>query len=372
MMDVCAGDLEKAFKVRNIDLHVDRSQNNIIRYFDLYKDFTNLHVTTSCFTIWKDHKNVNGYAKVIPALPVDGAHANIRVFFFDDNLDVDRGCAETSPGICNLRHLETGEFIDHSVGTNGFKRDYAAGHTVIHYSTEFNNVLVKANILDAMQDKAYFTGLIGRYAKPGEKLIVYMDVNSTIVCHDTMTGKDVSAIVLSTMFEVIDIKPREPFEFVWEAFPSVVVDSPITLKMLVKKATDRDGYNAFWTEANCHLLLRQLADRGDVRWSVHEAPLTEDNFRSAYQEYAQAITDDVDRDGIVSSWYSVFDYLKDRHATVLNSFGVDCRKVILATLPSERDVTHVVVNYELWDARDMKKYVSQFADMAEKNGDGRH
>jgi len=375
MADVGHADIEKAFRVLNIDLHTPPSSDSILRYFEVCKALRHLHVTTSCFTIWKEHKNTNGYAKVIPALPRQHGvpvEERIKVFFFDDNIEFPKECGAGAPGICNLRHYSTGEFVDFSIGANGFKREYEATHTVCHYSEDYANILVKANILDAMSDGEYFTKMIRKHSEPGEKLIVYMDVNSTIICHDTMTGKDVSAVVLSTMFEVIELTPREAFDFTWESFPPVRLEKSTSLKQLVKKATDRDGYNAFWTEANCRILLEMLWCRGEVRWAVQDCELTLDNFNDAYQEYLVACGKDVDRDGIVSSWYTVFDYLKDRHATVLNSFGVDCRKVILATVPNEREVQHIVVNYEQWDARDMKKFESQFAEEPSVLPNGKH
>merc|ERR1712007_339596 len=139
----------------------------------------------------------------------------VRVFFFDDNLEFEG--TEKSSGICNLRNAETGEFIDFGEGVNGFRTARAARHTIIYYSDEYNVVLVKANILDAMEDKAYFSSIIQTYAMPDEKIIVYMDVNSTIVCNDTVQGKDLAQSLMGTMFEFVEVKGKTlPFDLEWK------------------------------------------------------------------------------------------------------------------------------------------------------------
>merc|ERR1719436_1446307 len=94
----------------------DQAKQNVERYYTLCKNHGDLHVTTSCFAIWRKHKKTNGFAKVIPAIPVADPD-DVRIFFFDDNLEWDG--QEDSPGICNLRHVHTGEFVDFCEGRNG-------------------------------------------------------------------------------------------------------------------------------------------------------------------------------------------------------------------------------------------------------------
>lgn len=356
------------FHVFDINLHDGlQSRQNVERYYCLCKDFSDLHVTTSCFTIWRKNKKTNGYAKVIPAVASGDTKEVVRIFFFDDNLDWEG--KESSPGICNLRDVTTGKFVEFGEGQNGFRRDHAARHTVIHHSTEFNNVLVKANILDAMEDPEYFAKLIDKYSSAGEKIIVYMDVNSTIVCNDTVQGKDLSGTLLSTMWELIELRPTSPFDLIWNDTAPVHVDKTKSLKQLVKEITSssHEAYGAFWTEANCWKFFEELASRGELKWVGEEEPMTLEALQGLFQEYLVSLQAVTTKDGIANSWFRVFEGLKGQHTVVLNSFGVDTRKVILATLPNESRVLQITVNYEMWDSRDVTKFESQFKS---KDGSG--
>mmetsp|Transcript_13579 Transcript_13579/g.29882 ORF Transcript_13579/g.29882 Transcript_13579/m.29882 type:complete len:458 (+) Transcript_13579:107-1480(+) len=355
-----------AVQILDLNLHEDPMRKaNVSRYFSLCSGVPGLHVTTSCFTIWRKNKKTNGYAKVIPALPdrkVNDSTDNVRIFFFDDNLEWDG--AEESPGICNLREVETGDFVSFGEGVNGFRREYYARHTVIHVSNAYRNVLVKANILDAMEDVDYFAGIIRRYALPNERLIVYMDVNSTIVCNDSVQGKDISATLLSTMFEFIELRPESAFDFQWESHAPVNISKAKSLKTVMKDLTkdDNQAYSTFFTQARCLRFLEELAYHGEIRWSSRPGKLTREVFMEAYNDYLEAVAKDINKDGITTSWFKVWDSLKEgRHTVVLNSFGVDTRKVILATVPDEKKVLQITVNYALWDERDTQKFESQFA-----------
>jgi len=135
---------------------------------------------TSCFTTWRQNKKTNAYGKVIPAARVSASEHPSRVFFFDDNLELDG--LDSSSGICSLRDVESGEFVDFAAGMNGFELGHAGRHTAVLHSSVYNSVLVKANILDAIEDPDYFTRIIRAHSAPGEKIVVFMDVNSTIIC----------------------------------------------------------------------------------------------------------------------------------------------------------------------------------------------
>jgi hypothetical protein len=285
------------------------------------------------------------------------------VFFFDDNLEWDG--LESSSGICNLRDAGTGQFVEFGLGMNGFERETAGRHTVIHHSKEYNCVLVKANILDAVEDADYFVSIIRTYATPGEKVIVYMDVNSTIVCNDAVQSKDLSSSLLSTMFEFLELAPKDgAFEFAWAELPPVKVEKRQTVKKLVKEITDGDiqAYRDFFNEQNCTEFLRQLLPSVYVRWAEEETPMSVDDFLRMFGEYMGTVSDGIDADGITSSWFSLYKSLKEDHAVVLNSFGVDTRKVIKATVPNENDVCLIAINYELWEKRDLDKFGAQFND----------
>jgi hypothetical protein len=371
---------EDTVRIKNIDLH-DRPQRNVKGYFDTHRDFNGLHATTSCFSVWKDHGNTNGYGKVIPAARIGSGASKtpngqpLRIFFFDDNIDFS-GCESNSSGICNLRDLETGAFVPFAVGKSGFKDRLYSEHTVIHWSDEYNTVLVKVNILDAMVNPEFFTEVIKEYSRPGEKVIAYVDINCTVVFSDVMTGKDKFSVLLSTMFEWIELRPSANSEIKWENFPPVKIKEgqPITLKKLVKKAVDAEGYNHFWFHENCMKFLIMIMGYGTIYWSGGgEVQL--DVFEKQYEGYGKVMDKHVADTGIVSAWYTMVEkaliadddskpldpMAPGPHLVMINTFGVDSRKLVLATLDKEEKVTLTTVNYEKWSMRDMKRYEAQYS-----------
>lgn len=354
-----------AHPVYNMDLHEASRRRNINLYYRICRECPGLLVTTSCFTVWRQHNKTNAYAKLIPAVG-DSREAgltrnNVRIFFFDDNLEM--GGSQDSGGICNLRDIHTGDFVDFSVGANGFKCEHAGRHTIIHVSDRYRNVLVKANILDAIEDKGYFSSIIARYTKPNEKIIIFMDVNSTIVCNDAVQGKDLRGTLMSTMFEFIELRPRNACEFVWDGSPTVKLEKPMLLRSLVKELTkaSAQAYSQFWREATCRKFIDEITPLADLRWCLHDdGNLTKERFYELYTDYVAAIERDVNEEGITSSWFECFKQVKAKHTVVLNSFGVDTRKVVVATGLDEKKVLQIAVNYELWDARDKQKYEALF------------
>jgi len=225
---------------------------------------------------------------------------------------------------------------------------------------------VKANILDAIEDPDYFTRIIQAYSKPDEKVVVFMDVNSTIICNDSVQSKDLSASLLSTMFELMELSPKAAFDFGWESCPPVSVQKKQSLKKLVKDITgsDQGAYASFFSEATCRSFFSQLAALADIRWSDALDPLGVEEFVRMFEEYKVTISAGIDKNGITRSWFRCFEALGGEHALMLNSFGVDTRKVLLATTTDESKVMQIAVNYELWDKRDVEKFEKQFVEAA--------
>lgn len=354
----------QSHSVFNMKLYRDAFDTETLdRYFNLCKDFSGLHVTTSCFSIWKKAKKTNACGKVIPAISSRSGDARVVVFFFDDNLEWEGG--ESSPGICNLRDVNTGEFVEFGEGQNGFARERAGRHTTIHYSKLCNTVLVKANILDAMEDVGYFTKVINKYSVLGDKVLVYMDVNSTIVCNDTVQGKELDGTLASVMFEFLEFRfSGSAFPLQWGSFPTVNLTKTRTLKQLVKDLTanDHGAYNRFWSPDNCLQFVTMLTSAGELKWQNQDEIVTVDKYTEMFQQYLDALQKVVDPDGIAASWFKAYELLvKHGHTVVLNSFGVDTRKVVLATLHNESPVLQIAVNHELWDGRDVAMYEKQFS-----------
>lgn len=141
------------------------------------------------------------------------------------------------------------------------------------------------------------------------------------------------------------------------------MDKPKTLKGLIKDMTldDHEAYTQFWAEKTCWDFLAQVLPKGEVRWVTGTEPMTVKSVRDLFMSYLEAVPGALDEDGITKSWFHLYSSkLHERHSTVLNSFGVDTRKVTLATISEERDLLHIAINHEMWDERDVKKFADQF------------
>eukprot|EP00928_Gymnodinium_smaydae_P062638 TRINITY_DN46453_c0_g1_i1.p1 TRINITY_DN46453_c0_g1~~TRINITY_DN46453_c0_g1_i1.p1 ORF type:complete len:438 (+),score=77.77 TRINITY_DN46453_c0_g1_i1:116-1429(+) len=352
--------------VSDIDLHSEATRTSMLAlYYKFCKESTGLSVTTSCFTEWKKSGRLNGCAKVIPAMRCDCDESDrVRIFFFDDNVTFDDGY-EHSKGICNLRDVSTGDFINFGEGQNGFAKEFVGKHTVVHHSSQYRNVIVKANILDALEDCNYFTNIVDTYVQPGEKVIVFVDVNSTIMCNDTSADKDLNANLLSVMFELIEFKPTGAVDLLWRDASPVKVQKTMTLKQLVKEVTqcDHEAYSLFWQLATCVDFIDELLKLGKVQWSSQAGSVSGESFLILFHHYLKDVSDDlVQGGGIASGWFHFFAFLQQRSAAVvLNSFGVDTNKVVVSTVASASTVKNITVNYDTWDDRDKRKFQEQYS-----------
>lgn len=391
-------DLQSDFVVYNLDLFTDSTKEleGLQRYYNLCKEASDLLVTTSCFSVWKNGKFRNGCAKVIPAIPVGSVDKGrpTRVFFFDDNINLHLGGSSGSSdakGICNLRDISKGEYIDFSEGKNGFVRESAKRHTLIHHSPEYCNVMVQVNILDAMSDPQYFVDIIKRYAKEGEKLIVYMDVNGTILWDDSIMGLGPDEVILSAMFGCIEVRPKSAVDFEWEddrtseseprhwcsstapgnrKFQLVHLDQqPQLLKQVVHSMSNGDDklYHSFWQQKRCERLLREVAHFGEVglRSSSLEgeggATLSPEGFTDLYRMYMAELTKQEMALGITTSWFKCLSMLRDGgHSVVIQSFGMDTLRVVRNSVKNPREVVNIAVNHELWSDRDKSEFANQF------------
>jgi len=350
-----------------LDFHTaERRVEHIRDYHRVLCGARGLHVTTSCFASWSRSGRANGAGKVVPTISTSSIASRSekphRIFFFDDNVEL-QGLKE-SPGICDLVDVETGEFVDFSVGRNGFERGRAGRHSVVIHSKEYNSVIVKVSVLDAIESKDYFLDIVREYSEPGEKIIIMMDVNSTIMCLDTVQTKDLSASLASVMFDLLDFCPASSFELSWADGPKVNISKRTQLKKLVKQATiaDSAAYKSFFcNEANSRDFLKELFAHGEIRWPGVDESLDMETYERMFEEYLAVVEGGVSADGITKSWFALFEAMKTEHMMMLNSFGVDTRKVVRATQPDESNVLQVVVSFELWEARDVDKFKSQFA-----------
>jgi len=361
--------LNPAFQIYELDFYSSDAMFPAIKhYFDICKECRELMVTTSCFTPWRNARKTNGAAKVIPAVRAGGPDdigQAVRVFFFDDNINLHLGGGFNVDGICNLRDVSSGEYVDFSVGKNGFAADRVFRHTVVHHSDAYGACLVQANILDAMANEDYFTSIINKYSKPGEKLIVYADVNGTLVWDDTVSGKTEAEVLMMTMFRFAEVRPRAEFHFAWEQRSTVRVSKPVTLRQLVSEIAngDNDYYQQFWTSSNCEKFLKSICEVADIGWLYDSATLPPERFNSVYQEYLNEVRRHGTDGGVTRSWLACCrELVRASHAVVLNSFGVDSQRVVERCVPNVQEVLHITVNYSMWGEKDLAKWNSQFAE----------
>jgi len=364
-------DLHPTFNILDLNLYesAESMKPGLQHYYRVCTEAKELLVTTSCFSAWRDAKKTNGGAKVIPAVPTNPTNGYpnsevVRIFFFDDNINLHCGGSQNSDGICNLRDIRTGEFVDFAAGQNGFSFDRAFEHTVIAHSTEYRNVLIQANILDAMLHEDYFTSILEKYSTQAEKLLVFADVNGTVVWDDAISCKGVQETLLSTMFRFAEVRPESSFELRYGSRGPITVSGRSSLKALVNDLSQKDSdyYRAFWRRDNCFTFLSELENVAQIAWQFETGDISAAAFFVVYDEYLSKIAEHETKDGIITSWFKCYEFLKDRgHAVVLNSFGTDSRRVVVNSVADERKVLQITVNYGMWGQRDVKAWNAQFS-----------
>merc|ERR1712032_1227605 len=150
----------------------------------------------------------------------------------------------------------------------------------IHHSSEYSNVLVQANILDAVANSDYLTSIILRYARNRRKILVFSDVNATILMEDTIEGKATDGVLLSTMFALTELCPFARSDFERDCMPAITVEKQANLKQLVRGLTKKDNayYHKFWNNASCGDFLRKALSVGNTIWAPSGETLTEETF----------------------------------------------------------------------------------------------
>lgn len=251
-------DINPEFCILNVSFFKEEEfpKDSLKQYYYYCKE-NRFFVTTSCYAAWLSSRRTNDHGKIIPAVPTD-LHESVRVFFFDDNLNLNGKGSCESYGICNLRDIDTGEYVDFTEHANGFRHSRHYGHTHVAHSSLYSNVLVQVNILDAMVNEDYFTSIIAQHTEPGEQVIVFADANGTVVWDDTVAGKDVSQMLLATMFNFAEARPRSPdCEFSWDSRPAVKLERRRNLKELVLETYEMGKTSNFWHPATCRRFMEE-------------------------------------------------------------------------------------------------------------------
>lgn len=351
--------LSREFGMFDVDLVNDgpKRLQNMSCYYNLVKGYPGVTATQSCYSHWDKHKKTNGHGKVIPAVPVSSGDA-VRIFFFDDNIEW--AGKEDSSGICNLRSMANGDFIEFAEGSNGFSLDHMFRYTTVMHSSDFKNVIVQANILDAMESPTYFTDIVEKYSKPDEKNIVFMDINGTIMSSCSMSGKDMTTVLLGTMLEFITLEtPKEPSSVEWDDKPPVKLDKQMNVKQLVKKisGSDKDFYTQFFKYDNCIKILELLASKTHVTWPRHDLEFSVQNFTDLYEHYIVALVGSTNDVGLTKSWFAFYSHAIGAGSPIaINSFGMDMRATVIKTVADEREVVYMTVAVNEWGPKDMAAF----------------
>lgn len=172
-----------------------------------------------------------------------------------------------------------------------------------------------------------------------------------------MSGRDKDSVLLNTMFECMMIKPYGNWVFSWGSARSNLDNKPTHLKKMLKKTLDKDTYKAFWTYGNCRKVIDQLSHQGQIMCNGRSIDL--DDFERLYRSYSEMMGRKV-RKAIVRSWFELYRQFKDEHLLMLNTFGVESRRLILETVEREEDVTFITVNYDAWGDNDRAKFAEQY------------
>ena len=110
---------------------------------------------------------------------------------------------------------------------------------------------MQANILDAVANRDYFTRIIQRYAHPDDKILLFSDINATILLEDTIQHKEAPGVLLSTMFALADVSPRETGKLVFEwDSREVSVSKMVTVKQLVQEVSKKE-VDYYYIYASC-------------------------------------------------------------------------------------------------------------------------
>mmetsp|Transcript_5969 Transcript_5969/g.11370 ORF Transcript_5969/g.11370 Transcript_5969/m.11370 type:complete len:183 (+) Transcript_5969:2-550(+) len=181
-----------------------------------------------------------------------------------------------------------------------------------------------------------------------------------------MAGKGIGEVLLSTLFRLSELRPHRNTSFSFEGVPEkpVELQANIPLKDCVRKIYEdrKDLYKEFWCPETCERFLKRLSEVGDVGWLGRRESLTSRMFMRFFAEYVEDVKTQVSQDGIPRSWFHFYEMLRaGGHSIVINSFGMDTRRVVLRSVHDERRVVQVTINFQQWGDRDQKAYKETYA-----------
>lgn len=343
------------------------------RYHACCRDSSGLLMTTSSLSAWTKAGELNGAAKVVPAVPLGSegcGNRSVRTFVFDQ-MNLLQGGGETAKGRCNLRDVQTGKFVDHSVGQNGFSRHKMFSHTVIHHSSNYNSVLVQVNILDVMTNPDFFMSIIKKYASPEESIVVHVDVYGTVIWDKMVDGATcyefgLSEFLLCSMFRLLEVRPpsNETTSLRWGSQPAVTLTEAESLLSLIKRVLKQDDalYQQFWTFKMCKRFLEAVASVSEIAWQDQKSSTTTNQFFIEYSQNIDAMRRHGAGAGISDSWLRCCEQLvAEGHSVVVNSFNPESQKILRHLVADPMIVPQLMVNYSSWSQQEVDLLSRYFA-----------
>merc|ERR1712083_531214 len=85
-----------------------------------------------------------------------------------------------------------------------------------------------------------------------------------------------------------------------------------------------------------------------------------ESFKKEYDHYLVALEGGTTDEGITLSWFKCAEALQDEHCIMINSFGVDTRKLLVKTVEDERQVLQLAVGFKHWDPKDVGAFEKMY------------
>merc|ERR1711920_820405 len=82
--------------------------------------------------------------------------------------------------------------------------------------------------------------------------------------------------------------------------------------------------------------------------------------KKEYDHYLVALVGGTTDEGITKSWFKCVETLQEKHCIMINSFGVDTRKLLVKTVEDERQVLQLAIGFKLWDPKDVGAFEKMY------------
>lgn len=180
-------------------------------------------------------------------------------------------------------------------------------NTIICFSPLYNVTLVRVNLLDALMDDGYFVSIVKKFSRPGEKCLINVDINATIIFGDLIAKKDEAHVLTSTMFETIAIRtppataaspgkivPKKPFLFMGKV-QNLLPDKSYSVKKLIRQMFSKEEARKAFNPNEANELLKECFACGQV--AMGEKIITLEDFQRLYHGYYDKIKRTVEKGG---------------------------------------------------------------------------